>query len=197
VHDYERSIESMSTFEDNLWDELVREHQAEYVHPVRATTSGPARRRLLVGMSLGLAGAATATALALTAGTVAPAFAVTSNPNGTVTVTISQIAGISGANTELAALGVRATAIPIVQGCTAALQRLPKAASGGILSQPSSGPLQSITIEPSAIPAGDTVVLAAAQNAGAVQMTDAVVQGVAPACVAPALGHKALQKALP
>jgi hypothetical protein len=177
----------MSTFEDNLWHELVSEHQAEYARPMRATTGRPARRRLLVGTSVGLAGAATAAAFALTVGTVAPAFAGTSNPNGTVTVTISQIAGISGANTQLAALGVSATAVPIAPGCTATLQLLPKDPSGPILPQPSSAPPDSsITIDPSAIPAGDTVVLGAAQSDGAVQLVVGMVQAAAPACAAPA-----------
>jgi hypothetical protein len=183
----------MSTFEDNLWDELVREHHAERAHPGRAINGRPARRRLLAGTSLGLAGAGTAVALALTAGTAAPAFAVTSNANGTVTVTINQIAGISGANSELAALGVSARAVPIVQGCTAILQPLPKGtAPGAVLPAPN---MQSFTITPSAIPTGDTVVLAAQLlSGGAVQTTDALVQGAAPACVAQAVPTK---KALP
>ena len=174
----------MSIFEDNLWDELVREHHAEHAHPGRVINRGPARRRLLAGTSLGLAGAATAAALALTAGTAPPAFAVTSNANGTVTVTINQIAGIAGVNSELAALGVSARAVPIVQGCTASVQPLPKGtAPGAVLPAPN---MQSFTITPSAIPAGDTVVLAARQSGGAVQTTNALVQGAAPACVAAA-----------
>jgi hypothetical protein len=174
----------MSIFEDNLWDELVREHHAEHAHPGRAISGRPARRRLLAGTSLGLAGAATAAALALTAGTAPPAFAVTSNANGTVTVTINQIAGIAGVNSELAALGVSARAVPIVEGCTATVQPLPKGtAPGAVLPAPN---MQSFTITPSAIPAGDTVVLAARQSGGAVQTTNALVQGAAPVCVAAA-----------
>jgi hypothetical protein len=183
----------MSTFEDNLWDELVREHHAEHAQPGPAINRRPARRRLLASTSLSLAGAGTAVALALTTGTAAPAFAVTSNPNGTVTVTISQIAGIAGANSELEALGISARAVPVVQGCTATLQPLPKGtAAGAVLPAPN---MQSFTITPSLIPAGDTVVLAAQLSAGAVQTTDALVQGAAPACVAPATPKP--QKALP
>jgi len=191
----------VSTFEDNLWRELVREHHAEHAHPGPATTSGPARRLRLAGASLGLAGVATAAALALTAGTAAPAFAVTSNPNGTVTVTINDIAGIAGANAELAALRVRARAVPIVQGCAAALLPIPKVLPDGspppsIDSTPQSGLPQSITFEPTEIPEGDTLVLAAKQSAkgsaNGVQMLDAIVQGSAPACVAPATGGKQL-----
>jgi len=181
-------MKSMSMFEDNLWRELVREHHAEYAHPGPATTGGPARGRRLAGASLGLAAVGTAAALALTAGTAAPAFAVTSNPNGTVTVTINQIAGLSGANSRLAALGVRARAVPVVQGCTATLQPLPKGTARSAV-QPAPN-MQAFTINPSAIPTGDTVVLAARQSAGAVQSTDAIVQGSAPACVAQATGKQ-------
>ena len=193
----------VSTFEDNLWRELVREHHAEHAHPGRASTGGLARRRRLAGASMGLAAVGTAAALALTAGTAAPAFAVTSNPNGTVTVTINQIAGIAGANAKLAALGVRARAVPIVQGCTAALLRIPKVLPNGpppptTVSAPQSGLPQSMTFEPSEIPAGDTLVLAAKQlvngPANGIQMLDAIVRGSAPACVAQAPGGKQLPK---
>lgn len=185
----------MSKFEDHLWREFVHEHGDDLAQLSRPATRHTLRRpRLVAGAGLGLAGGATALALILTA-TSAPAFAVTRNPNGTVTVTINQIAGVSGANTELAALGVSATAVPIVQGCTAALQLLPEGSSSAILPSPGSGPPQSVTIEPSAIPAGDTVVLAVAQITGAVQMLVGTVQGAAPACVALASGNG--QKGLP
>ncbi len=193
----------MSTFEDNLWRELAREHDAEHALPARASTSGPARRRRLAGASLGLAAVATAAALLLSAGTAAPAFAVTSNPNGTVTVTINEITGIAGANAQLTALGVRARAVPIVQGCAAALLTIPKALPNGsshptiVDSNPQAGVPQSITFIPSAIPAGDTLVLAAKQStngaASGVQMFDGIVQGSsAPACLAQATGGKQL-----
>ena len=190
-----RSIMSTSKFEDHLWREFVHEHGDGLAQLSRPATRHTLRRpRLVAGAGLGLVAGATALALILTA-TSAASFAVTRNPNGTVTVTINQIAGVSGANTELAALGVSATAVPIVQRCTAALQLLPKESSSPILPSPGSGLPQSVTIEPSAIPAGDTVVLAVAQIAGGIQMLDGMVQGAAPACVAPASGNG--QKAFP
>ena len=42
------------------------------------------------------------------ASTSPPAFAVTRNPDGTVTVNLMQLSGIAGANKKLAAMGVRA-----------------------------------------------------------------------------------------
>ncbi len=51
---------------------------------------------------------ATAAASLLGASTSSPAFAVTRNPDGTVTVKLTKPSGIAGANKRLAAMGVRA-----------------------------------------------------------------------------------------
>jgi hypothetical protein len=100
----------MREFEDNLWLAVVREHGNELARagrPVRKhrRATGP---RLVAGTSVGLAAIATAAALLFGASTSAPAFAVTRNPDGTVTVNLRQPSGIAGANGKLAAMGVRA-----------------------------------------------------------------------------------------
>lgn len=100
----------MSEFEDNLWLEVVREHGHELA---RAGRRGRKHRRatrpqLLAGTTVGVAAIATASALLLGASTSPPAFAVTRNPDGTVTVSLKRPSGIAGANRELAAMGVRA-----------------------------------------------------------------------------------------
>jgi hypothetical protein len=100
----------MSEFEDNLWLEVVREHGHELA---RAGRRGRKHRRatrpqLLAGTTVGVAAIAAAAALLLGASTSAPAFAVTRNPDGTVTVSLKQPSGIAGANRTLAAMGVRA-----------------------------------------------------------------------------------------
>jgi hypothetical protein len=56
------------------------------------------RPQLLVSSTVGLAGVGTALALALSAASSSPAFAVTRNADGTITVRITRIAGIAGAN---------------------------------------------------------------------------------------------------
>ena len=173
---------STSKFEDHLWREFVHEHGDDLAQLSRPATRHTLRRpRLVAGAGLCLAGGATALALILSA-TSAPAFAVTRNSNGTVTVTINQIAGVSGANTELAALGVNARAVPIVQGCTATLQQLlPKRTSSVIYPHGS----RSVTIEPSRIPAGDTLVLAVVQSTGVLQILVGMVhRGAVPRCLA-------------
>ena len=181
----------MSRFEDHLWREFLHEHGDDLAQLSRPASRHTLRRpRLVAGLGLGLAGGATALALMLSA-TSAPAFAVTRNSNGTVTVTINQIAGVSGANTELAALGVNARAVPIVQGCTATLQQLLPKRTSSVILLPKRPPSvihlhsQSVTIEPSKIPAGDTVVLAAVQSTGVLQILVGMVhQAAVPRCLA-------------
>jgi hypothetical protein len=65
-----------------------------------------ARPRLVVGTGLGLARAAGVLALALGATSTSPAFAVTRNHDGTVTISIKRSSGIAGANAKLRQLGI-------------------------------------------------------------------------------------------
>ncbi len=100
----------MSEFEDNLWLEVVRDHAHELVRAGRRARKHrrATRPQLLAGTTVGVAAAATAAALLLGASTTPPAFAVTRNPDGTVSVSLKQPSGIAGANRKLAAMGVRA-----------------------------------------------------------------------------------------
>jgi hypothetical protein len=100
----------MNEFEDNLWLAVVREHGDQLARTERTayTRRRASRRRLLAGTTAGLAAMATAGALLLSASTSPPAFAVTRNPDGTVTVNLRHPSGIAAANKKLAAMGVRA-----------------------------------------------------------------------------------------
>ena len=168
-----------------LWLEVAREQRAELV-----SARGPAVkrrqrvwRRLLAGTTLGLAGAGTTLALILSATTSPPAFAVTRTPDGAVIVMVNEIAGISGANAQLAALGVRARAVPVLAGCRATVP------AGDLVGrQWSAGPasvLMSVEINPSTIPAGETLVLAAKQGVPShlTLVAEETVRGPAPLCV--------------
>lgn len=97
--------------------------------PVRVTGRQSRTRRRTLGLPTwaavsGLAGVA-ATVLAvfvvLDATTnTPPAFALTQNPNGTVTVTLNNVAhGVPALNAEFIRLGISYRAIPVVAGCTA------------------------------------------------------------------------------
>jgi hypothetical protein len=79
----------MSTFEDRLWSELVREH-GDQMRLHGTTTVRRLRPVVVGGTALITAGVTAAAVLALTATTAAPpAFAVTTHADGTVTVTLN------------------------------------------------------------------------------------------------------------
>lgn len=114
----------MTEFEDNLWRELEETYGSDL-----SDADGPLHRRsrlrtpVIAGTSLGVAGAGAAAVIVLTAGSAAPAFAVTSHRDGSVSVVIRRIDGIPGANRRLAQLGIRARAVQVAVGCKARLGR--------------------------------------------------------------------------
>jgi hypothetical protein len=147
----------MSKFEDHLWREVVRAHGADLAQMSSPATRNNwrARPRLIVGTSIGLAGAGTALAIAFSATTTPPAFAVTRNHDGTVTVTVTASSGVAGANAKLHQLGIRAKVMAQVpSGC--AMHGSP-APSPGITAD-------RWTINPRKIPAGQTLMLTLARH---------------------------------
>lgn len=167
----------MSTFEDRLWSELVREHG----HQIQPPTVGarPARRRPALITASALATVALATALlALTAGTSAPpAYAVTTNPDGTVTVTLNDISALTGLNAELARDGLRARAVPLTASCPT--RAFPNAMPAG--TNPST---YTITIVPADIPTGYTAIVAVSKNAsGQVTLVQGAWPNPGPSCI--------------
>ena len=153
----------MSKFEDRLWRDLVRKHGADLAQMNMPPAKRPRRRpRLLAGTTLSLAGIGAAVVLLVSAAGSSPAFAVSRNANGTVTVTIQRIDAIHGANAKLAALGIRARLVEVMPGCT--VKALPPAAVAAMkLATSVAGrtPHQvAITrLDPSKIPAGSWQVI--------------------------------------
>jgi hypothetical protein len=127
----------MSSFEDRLWSELVREHGDALAgagaggdraagakgntgaRAWRLTRPRHSWRASLVAGAIALTAAIVAGALLLTASASPPAYAVVVDPDGSVTLTINQLVGVSAANARLAKLGVRARVAIIEPGCTA------------------------------------------------------------------------------
>jgi hypothetical protein len=106
----------MNQFEDRLLDDLLQRHGAVLDTPVRPRARYAGRRRTLAAAgALALAGAAAA--VIATSGGPEPAYAISRNADGTVTVTIRDIAAIAPANARLAELGVRARAVPMTADC--------------------------------------------------------------------------------
>ena len=99
----------MTKFTDHLWRDLAREHGATLALADRPAPGRAAllrRPRVLAGSTLGLAGVGAALVLALGAASSTPAYAVTTNSDGSVLVTINQNSALPQANAKLTALGI-------------------------------------------------------------------------------------------
>src|SRR5258708_5486062 len=185
----------MSRFEERLWSELLEQHGALLTDPPLELAPARAqlqpRRRLapLAALGLALAAALTAVVIGLSSGGGTPAYAVVSNPDGTITVTIRELVGVKGADEKLASLGVPVRIVRSEAGCQTGsgeyntprispqlFQRIAKLAE--------SGGSAAIGITPSAIPAGGTVLIGArALSPGVVGLQTGIYEGKTPPCL--------------
>lgn len=153
----------MSKLEDRLWSDLLTAHGAD----LQVTTS-PGRRepkRALLPLAvtvLTVAAIAIVVVLSLSARTATPAYAVTRNPDGTVTVTIDELAGIGQANEKLERFGVRARARsgPVGPSCKVKSLRPSPRTMDPIMRflHPTRKPF-AVTIDPGAIPKDTTLLI--------------------------------------
>jgi len=165
----------MSSFEDRLWSELVREHGDRMQPPTIGARSNRRRPALITGTALATAVSAAAAVLLLTT-TSTPAYAVTTNPDGTVTLTLNDVKAITAVNAELARDGIAARAIPLTADCP--IHGFPNPMPAG--TNPST---YTITIVPAEIPAGYTAVVAVGENAsGQIALAQGAFHSPVPAC---------------
>src|SRR5215472_16788634 len=113
---------TMTNFSHQLLTDLMREHAAtlqrtELPAPP-ARHSGIKRGALLAG-GAGTLAVGVSAGLAAFGGGTAQAYAVTPHADGTVTVSISDLSGVSGANARLQDLGDRVVVVPVRAGCPA------------------------------------------------------------------------------
>ena len=154
----------MTKFADQLYADLMREHGSTLAHarPPAPKRHVAARRTLLVAGAGCLAVAGTA---ALVASGGSPAYAVTKNPDGTVTLDVYQKSGIAGANAKLHQLGDNVVVVPVEVGCPS-IRWLPApavlVARGSISTQTAVSKGGSVTVNAQGIPAGDILVVAVA-----------------------------------
>lgn len=167
----------MSTFEDRLWSELVREHGDRMRLDGTTTVRRGRRPAVLTGTALGATGLAAAAALLVFGATKStPAYAVTTHSDGTVTVTLNDVAAITALNAELAGDGIAAKAIPLTADCP--VRGFPNPMPAG--TNPST---YTITIDPRNIPAGYTAVVAVGQNgSGQILLAQGAFRSPAPVC---------------
>jgi hypothetical protein len=172
----------MSKFADQLFDDLMREHGSTLTNARPPAPRGhiATRRALLAVGGGGVAVAAAAGVLVATAGTnpaahdgqvaggKTPAYAVTNNPNGTVTLAVYEKDGIAGANAKLHELGDgQVYVVPVGAGCPS-MSSLPAPAAslnGKRLRVQSSVSIGgsaggSVTVDAKGIPTGDILVVA-------------------------------------
>ena len=167
----------MTKFADQLFDDLMREHGSTLTsaRPHAPRRHVATRRALLAVGGGGVAVAAAAGVLAATAGPGAPghnadaalgktpAYAVTNNPNGTVTLAVYKKSGIAGANAKLHELGdSQVYVVPVEPGCPS-ISALPAPAvpfDGTHLSIQAGRSIGgSVTVNAQGIPAGDILVV--------------------------------------
>ena len=123
----------MTRFADELFDDLMREHGSALAHtraPAAPKRHPAARPVLLTAGAGGLAVAATVGSLLATGGGT-PAYAVTRNSDGTVTLAVYQQSGIAAVNAQLHQLGDdRVVVVPVGSDCPS-INSLPSARRAG------------------------------------------------------------------
>jgi len=177
----------MTNFADQLFDDLMREHgpalarTGPAAHPRRPITT---RRTLLAGGgTLAVAGAIAGT---LVTGTGTPAYAVTKNPDGTITLAVHQRSGIAQANARLRQLGDgQVVVVPVAAGCPKPPPPAVPIQGVRISMQFSVSRDGSVTVNAQGIPAGDILVVgmqASGHNRNEVAI---VTSPPAPSCITP------------
>lgn len=165
--------ESLSKFEGQL-ERAIRRELERAPAPTRL---GRARPRLLAGTTLGLVAIATALALALTAANSPPAYAVTRNHDGTVSVKVMRLDGVAGANASLARMNVHAKLVQVAAHCASQ----PPPANRRLLRWRAS----SARLKPWRIPAGRTLVIMVRKGSRRVNVAQGTtVAGAVPDCAA-------------
>ncbi|HEY6497273.1 MAG TPA: hypothetical protein VIZ43_28690 [Trebonia sp.] len=161
----------MTKFSDQLFDDLIQEHG-----PQLAATRVPAapKRRVahpvrLSAVGGGIAAVAAAVGL-LTAGGASPAYAVTSNANGSVSLDVYNQSGIAGANQALQKMGDGRVVLVADQTICRSINSLPKAPGApkirvsGFAKEQANGKYLSVvpgsfTVYAHDIPKGDTLAV--------------------------------------
>jgi hypothetical protein len=181
---------TMANFSDQLLRDLMREHGST-LQEARLPAAASGRHRLrragwLAGGAGTLAVGITAS-LAAFGGTASEAYAITPHSDGTVTVAVIQLSGVTGANATLRNLGLRVVLVPVKDGCPSvsslpAPQVSPGKVSGSI-SMASGSKDGTITVQAKGIPAGDLLVIAVASTGPGTEMSARLTVPPAPACV--------------
>ena len=185
----------MTKFEDQLYQQLMTEHG----HRLGAgQRPAPARRRVrrpawLVAAAAGaVAAASTAAVMALGSTPALAAYSVTRHGDGTVTVSVSRLSGVAGADAALRAIRARVVVVPVRPGCPP-IGSLPRprpaphlAVSVGTGVTRSGHRSVTVKVGDGGIPAGDTMILAFSGSGGPRSTSlgaGGIITGPVPRCV--------------
>jgi len=177
----------LTKFADQLYEDLMREHGAA-LRSIERPAAKPVRARGRVARPAWVTAAGTATAGAVAAGLVvfgggaAPAYAVTENPNGTLSVAVHKAAAIDAANARLKALGARVVVVPVRPGCVS-LQSIGLKDSQGPVTVTIESNDGALTVDAKGIPAGETMVIGFDDSQSGGLAGSALIRGKAPNCV--------------
>jgi hypothetical protein len=181
-------VKTLTKFADQLYDDLMREHGAS-LRALAAPATAPARahRRRVRPVWATAAGAATAgavaTGLVVFGGAAAPAYAVTQNADGTVSVAVHQKSAIDAANARLKQLGDRVVVVPVRPGCVNLNSIASKDAGHSETTIGIGTKDGTLTIDAKGVPAGETMVIGFDDSPGAQLVGSAPVKGKVPDCV--------------
>ncbi|MGH2913194.1 MAG: hypothetical protein ACRDJ3_12045 [Solirubrobacteraceae bacterium] len=172
----------MSKFEDRLWSELVLDHGPQLAAMTRMEIPHRSRRGPVAIGAVALTGVLAAAVITATTGTSpSVAYAVTQSSDGSVTVSIKELSGVSGANAQLAKLHVKVRVATVEAGCTATRQTVPIPST--IVSNLVRPSKQGMTIQPNLVPRDDTLVISARQIGTSVGTSYGFYRNPAPSCV--------------
>jgi hypothetical protein len=185
----------MSRFEDRLWSELVEQHGAllagqPALGPRPVATRLPLRRPLAT-IAIAAAAVVAAVVIGLSTGGSgpAPAYAVTKNPDGTVNVTIDELAAAPSASNALTAMGLPIRAAAVEEACHTDQRRYrmipePQANPQPIFTPFLSAGVNGVRIDPARIPPGDTLLLGVREAAPRTILLEvSLYRGAAPSCL--------------
>jgi hypothetical protein len=176
---------AMTKFADQLFDDLMQEFRPTLdsveLPAARARRTVPRPVWLAAG-TVGMAGAITAGVVVLGGGT--PAYAVTQNTNGTVTVSINELSGVAGANDKLHTMGEPVVVVPVRPGCVS-IASLPHVTGAHQDTRASVDMTKggSITVDVRGVPAGATALVATSTSPRGIALALALVTGPIPSCV--------------
>jgi hypothetical protein len=190
----------VARFEDRLFAELVEQH-GQLLADAPARAIAPAaprrvRRTPIAAIALAIAVALAALVIGLSrGGGGSSAYAVVTNPDGTVTVTISELIGVGPANVRLKQLGLPVAVAAVRKGCPVKPGEVhpadvPPDVSDRIAESVGGPGNPGVRVDATAIPAGDTLLLTANERRpGFIALRELVIEGAPPPCVPPGPGE--------